>query len=105
MATENIMMDEVKMGGNRQEFHEEIRELSMIAGKHVKEEGKDNDLLDLIAADPKFHMTREELNKYIDPHLFVGAAPHQVERYLREVVQPVLDANQDQLGVTAQINV
>jgi adenylosuccinate lyase len=105
MATENIMMDEVKMGGNRQEFHEEIRELSMIAGKHVKEEGKDNDLLDLIAADPKFHMTREELNKYIDPHLFVGAAPHQVERYLREVVQPVLDANQDQLGVTAQIKV
>ena len=105
MATENIMMDEVKMGGNRQEFHEEIRELSMIAGKHVKEEGKDNDLLDLIAADPKFHMTREELNKYIDPRLFVGAAPHQVERYLWEVVQPMLEANKDQLGVTAQINV
>lgn len=105
MATEGIMMDEVKMGGNRQDYHEKIRELSMIAGQHVKEEGRDNDLLDLIAADPMFHMTREELNKYIDPKLFVGAAPHQVERYLSTVIRPMLDENRDLLGVTTQINV
>ena len=105
MATEGIMMDEVKMGGNRQDYHEKIRELSMIAGQHVKEEGRDNDLLDLIAADPMFHMTREELNKYIDPKLFVGAAPHQVERYLSTVIRPMLNENRDLLGVTAQINV
>ena len=63
MATENIMMDAVKAGGDRQELHERIRELSMIAGKHVKEEGRDNDLLDLIAADEMFHLTKEELEK------------------------------------------
>jgi adenylosuccinate lyase len=105
MATEGILMDEVKMGGDRQKYHEEIRELSMQAGRHVKEEGGDNNLLDLIAADPMFHMTREELNKYIDPKLFVGAAPHQVERYLKEYVRPMLDANKDQLGVKADIEV
>lgn len=105
MATEGILMDEVKMGGDRQKYHEEIRELSMQAGRHVKEEGGDNNLLDLIAADPMFHMTREELNKYIDPKLFVGAAPHQVERYLKEYIRPMLDANKDQLGVKADIEV
>jgi adenylosuccinate lyase len=105
MATENIMMDEVKRGGDRQEFHEEIRELSMQAGRRVKEEGLDNNLLDLIAEDPKFHMTREELNKYIDPKKFVGCAPHQVEKYLKEVVNPVLQANKDELGVSVEISV
>jgi len=105
MATEGILMDEVKMGGDRQKYHEEIRELSMQAGRHVKEDGGDNNLLDLIAADPMFHMTREELNKYIDPKLFVGAAPHQVERYLEEYVRPMLEANKDQLGVKADIEV
>ena len=105
MATENIMMDEVKRGGDRQEFHEEIRELSMQAGRRVKEEGLDNNLLDLIAADPKFHMTREELNKYIDPKKFVGCAPHQVEKYLKETVNPVLAANKDELGVLVEISV
>ena len=105
MATENIMMDEVKMGGDRQEYHEEIRELSMQAGRRVKEEGLDNNLLDLIAADPKFHMTREELNKYVDPKRYIGCAPHQVERYLAEVVNPMLEKNKDLLGDRAQINV
>ena len=105
MATENIMMDEVKMGGDRQEFHEAIRELSMQAGRRVKEEGLDNNLLDLIAADERFHKTREELDQYIDPHKFVGCAPHQVEKYLRDVIQPILTANQDELGLTAEINV
>ena len=105
MATENIMMDEVKMGGDRQEYHEAIRELSMEAGRRVKEEGLDNNLLDLIAEDARFHKTREELNQYIDPHKFVGCAPHQVEKYLRDVVHPLLEANREELGVTAEINV
>ena len=105
MATENIMMDEVKMGGDRQEFHEAIRELSMQAGRRVKEEGLDNNLLDLIAEDSRFHMTREKLDQYIDPHKYIGCAPHQVEKYLSEVIQPILDANKDVLGVTAEITV
>ncbi len=105
MATENIMMDEVKMGGDRQEFHERIRELSMEAGKVVKEQGGDNNLLDLIAADPMFHMTREDLEKYIDPKRYIGCAPHQVEKYLAEVIQPILVANKDELGMKADINV
>ena len=105
MATENIMMDEVKRGGDRQELHERIRELSMQAGRRVKEEGLDNNLLDLIAEDEMFHVTREELDQYIDPKRYVGCAPHQVECYLAEVVAPVLNANGDVLGRTAEINV
>ena len=104
MATENIMMDEVKMGGDRQECHEEIRELSMKAGRRVKEEGLDNNLLDLIAEDPKFHMTREELDKYIDPKKYIGCAPHQVEKYLAEVIRPILEENRELLGMTAEIS-
>ena len=104
MATENIMMDEVKMGGDRQEFHEEIRELSMKAGRRVKEEGLDNNLMDLIAEDPKFHMTREELDKYIDPKKYIGCAPHQVEKYLAEVIRPILEENRELLGMTAEIS-
>lgn len=105
MATENIMMDAVKNGGNRQELHEKIRQLSMEAGKTVKVEGKENNLLELIAADDKFPMTLEELESTMDPSRYVGCAPHQVERYVSEVVQPVLDANRDLLGVKAEINV
>ena len=105
MATENIMMDAVKNGGNRQELHEKIRQLSMEAGKTVKVEGKENNLLELIAADDEFPMTLEELESTMDPSRYVGCAPHQVERYVSEVVQPVLDANRDLLGVKAEINV
>lgn len=106
MATENIMMDAVKAGGNRQELHERIRELSMEAGKRVKEEGLDNNLLELIAADPMFHVSLEELeNNTMDPTKYVGCAPHQVEVYLKNVVGPVLDANKEVLGMQAEINV
>ena len=105
MATENIMMDAVKKGGNRQELHERIRELSMEAGKTVKVEGKENNLIDLIAADPAFGLTKEEIEKTLKPELYVGRAPYQTTVYLRDVVQPVLDANKDELGVTAEINV
>jgi adenylosuccinate lyase len=105
MATENIMMDAVKNGGNRQELHEKIRQLSMEAGKTVKEEGKDNNLVDLIAADPSFGLTKEQIEATLKPELYVGRAPRQVEVYLRDVVQPVLDAHKDELGVKAEINV
>ena len=105
MATENIMMDAVKEGGNRQELHEKIRQLSMQAGKTVKEEGKDNNLVDLIAADPAFGLTKEQIEANLKPELYVGRAPRQVEVFLRDVVRPVLDAHQEELGVTAEINV
>jgi adenylosuccinate lyase len=105
MATENIMMDAVKNGGNRQELHEKIRQLSMEAGKTVKEEGKDNNLVDLIAADPSFGLTKEQIESTLQPEQYVGRAPYQVTVYLRDVVQPVLDANKDELGVRAVINV
>ena len=90
MATENIMMDAVKAGGDRQEAHERIRELSMQAGRRVKEEGKPNNLLELIAADPMFHLDAEKLEKSMDPKKYVGRAPRQVEVYLRDIVRPRL---------------
>jgi adenylosuccinate lyase len=105
MATENIMMDAVKNGGNRQEMHEEIRQLSMQAGANVKENGGDNNLLELIAADPKFGLSLDDLKETMDPSKYVGRSPRQVEVYLRDEVQPVLDANKDVLGLTAEINV
>ncbi len=105
MATENIMMDAVKAGGDRQELHERIRELSMEAGRNVKVEGKDNNLLELIAADPAFNLTLEELQKTMDPTRYVGRATEQTEAFLAKVVNPVLEARKDMLGVKAEINV
>lgn len=105
MATENIMMDAVKAGGDRQELHERIRELSMEAGKNVKVEGKDNNLLELIAADPAFNMSLEDLQKTMDPAKYTGRAAVQVENFLNKVVNPVLEANKELLGMTAEINV
>lgn len=105
MATENIMMDAVKAGGDRQELHEKIRTLSMEAGKNVKEKGLDNNLLELIAADPAFNLTLEELNRAMEPSRYTGRAKEQVEEFLDEVIRPLLDANQAELGVKAEINV
>jgi adenylosuccinate lyase len=105
MATENIMMDAVKNGGNRQEMHEEIRQLSMKAGANVKEKGLDNNLLELIAEDPKFGLSLEDLEKTMDPAKYVGRSPRQVEVYLREEVKPVLEKNKDIIGIKAEINV
>ena len=105
MATENIMMDAVKAGGDRQELHERIRELSMEAGKNVKVEGKDNNLLELIAADPAFNLTLEDLQKSMDPSRYTGRANEQTEAFIANVVQPVLDAHKDLLGVKVEINV
>ena len=105
MATENIMMDAVKAGGDRQELHERIRQHSMAAGRVVKEEGKPNDLLERIAADPAFGMTLEQLEAHLEPSAYVGRAPQQVEAYISEVVQPMLDENSDVLGMKSEINV
>ena len=105
MATENIMMDAVKAGGDRQELHEKIRQLSMQAGKTVKEEGKDNNLLELIAADPSFHLSLEDLEASMQPERYVGRAPKQTEEFITEVINPILEKNKEVLGLTAEINV
>ena len=105
MATENIMMDAVKAGGDRQELHERIRELSMEAGRTVKVEGKDNDLLERIAADPAFNLTIDELRKSMEPSRYVGRAKEQTVTFIEKTVQPVLDAHKEMLGMTAEINV
>lgn len=105
MATENIMMDAVKKGGNRQELHERIRELSMEAGRNVKVEGKENNLLELIAKDPAFNLSEEELSGIMDPAKYVGRSKEQVDAFLSNHVRPILDENAELLGMTAEINV
>ncbi len=105
MATENIMMDAVKAGGDRQELHERIRELSMEAARNVKEKGRDNNLLELIAADPAFNLSIEDLKKTMEPSRYVGRAKEQTEAYLDKVIRPLLEENKELLGVRAQISV
>ena len=105
MATENIMMDAVKEGGDRQELHEKIRQLSMEAGRNVKVNGLDNNLLDLIAADDTFHLTKEQLQQCMNPERYTGRSKEQVEDFLAEVINPILANNKEDLGMTAEINV
>ena len=105
MATENIMMDAVKAGGDRQELHERIRELSMEAGRNVKVEGKENNLLELIAADSAFNLSLEDLQKTMDPAKYVGRSKEQVDAFLEKVIRPILEVNKELLGVKAVINV
>ena len=105
MATENIMMDAVKKGGDRQELHEKIRTYSMEAGKTVKIEGKENNLAELIANDKSFGLTLDEINSAMKPENFIGRAPQQVEDFLNEIVNPVLEKNKDLLGINVEINV
>ena len=105
MATENIMMNAVKKGGDRQALHEKIREYSMIAGKHVKGEGLENDLCDMILNDEMFMISKEELDQILKPESFTGRSAQQVTEFIAECVQPVLDANKDKLGETAEMNV
>ena len=90
MATENIMMDAVKRGGNRQDLHERIREHSMAAGKRIKEEGLENDMVDRIAGDPMFGMTREQILEHLDPSAYIGRCPSQVDEFLSECVRPAI---------------
>ena len=98
MASENIMMDAVVRGGDRQELHERIRVLSQEAGRNVKDLGLSNNLIDLIAADPAFGMTKEELTAHLEPSRYIGRCPEQVEEFLAEAVQPVLEKYADVLG-------
>lgn len=105
MATENIMMDAVKKGGSRQKLHERIRQLSMQAAENVKKHGLENNLLELIAADEQFQLSLEELQAGMDPEKYVGRAPLQVEQFLKEVVNPVLEKNRGVLGMKAEIHV
>ena len=105
MATENIMMDCVKKGGNRQELHEEIRTLSMKAGEHVKKDGLDNDLLDLIAADEMFGVSLDELKANLEPSKYTGRSEVQVNAFLENEIKPILNKYEDLLGLKAEINV
>lgn len=94
MASENIMMDKVKQGGDRQQLHERIRVHSLEAGRNVKELGLTNDLIDLLAADPLFGMSKEELSVHMEPSRYIGRCPEQVEDFLSEYVRPVLERYQ-----------
>ncbi len=105
MITENVMMDAVKAGGNRQELHEEIRKLSMQAGAHVKKEGKENNLLELIAESDAFNLSLEELNGFMNPIDYVGRSVEQVDTYLSEVIKPILEANKELLGLEVSLKV
>ena len=104
MATENILMDAVKKGGDRQVLHEKIRILSMEAGKNVKVEGKENNLLELIAADKEFGLSKEELEAMLEPAKYIGRSDKQVEEYIDNVINPLLEVNKELLGISADIS-
>ena len=105
MATENILMEAVKHGGDRQELHERIRELSMEAGKRVKVEGKDNNLLELIAADPVFNLSEDKLKEAMNPKLYVGRSSEQVVEFIDEYISPILEKFSADLGEKPDIKV
>ena len=105
MATENIMMQAVKKGGDRQELHEQIRLHSIAAGKIIKEEGGESDLIDRIASDPMFMITKDEIMEMLRPELFTGRAPEQVDEFLNSFIKPVLEKNKDVLGEKAELSV
>lgn len=105
MATENIMMESVKRGGDRQELHEKIREHSMAAAARVKGEGLDNDLIQRIINDKSFPLTEEEIMGIIDPNKFVGRAPSQTVEFIDEYVKPIIEANKDAIDIHSEINV
>lgn len=105
MATENIMMEAVKKGADRQEMHERIRQHSLAAAEQVKVFGRENDLVSRIAADPAFGLTEEEIRRVLDPALFIGRCPQQVERFLQRDVAPVIQRYQDRLVKDVELNV
>jgi adenylosuccinate lyase len=105
MATENLLMEAVKHGGDRQELHEVIREHSMAASRRIKEEGLDNDLIDRLRNDPAFAAIKDDFDTIINPSAFIGRAPQQVEAFLAEVVRPLLDANKDIIKDGDSVNV
>ena len=105
MASENIMMQAVEKGGNRQELHERLRQHAIAAGKQVKEEGLPNDMVDRIAADPAFGLTKEEITAGLVPENFVGRAPQQVEEFIAHILKPIFDANPDAVEQHASLSV
>ncbi|ARC85029.1 adenylosuccinate lyase [Clostridium argentinense CDC 2741] len=105
MATENILMEAVKRGGDRQELHERIRIHSMDAARKVKEEGESNDLIQRIIEDESFNLTKDEILSIIDPSKFTGRASGQVDDFIEETVNPILESNRKLLGETIEINV
>ena len=105
MASENIMMQAVEKGGNRQELHERLRQHAIAAGKQVKEEGLPNDMVDRIAADPAFGLTREEIVAGLVPENFVGRAPQQVEEFIANVLQPIFDADPEDVEQHVSLSV
>ena len=105
MASENIMMKAVKKGGDRQELHERLREHAVAAAAVVKQEGKPNDMIARVEADPAFGLTREEIEAELSPEAFTGRSAEQVTEFLRDVIQPVLDANKEDLGQHVELNV
>ncbi|CUP01112.1 adenylosuccinate lyase [Clostridium baratii] len=105
MATENIIMEAVKGGGDRQELHELIREHSMQAAARVKGEGLDNDLIKRIIEDDRIKLSEEEINNIINPSKFIGRAPSQVEEFISEYVKPIIDSNKEAIEIKSEINV
>ncbi len=105
IATENILMDAVSRGGDRQDLHEAIRQYSQKAAAHVKLEGKDNDLLDMLLEDKRFGLTKESLKDILDVRRFIGCAPRQTEKFINKFAKPVIEKNKDLLGLRAEINV
>lgn len=105
MATENIMMQAVKKGGDRQELHEKIREYSMQAGANVKQRGLENNLIELIADDEAFMLDMDELKSIMKPESYIGRAPQQTEEFITEVVNPILEENKELLGVKVELSV
>ena len=105
MASENIMMQAVEKGGNRQELHERLRQHAIAAGKQVKEEGLPNDMVDRVAADPAFGLTKEEIVAGLVPENFVGRAPQQVEEFIANVLQPIFDADPEDVEQHASLSV
>lgn len=102
MASENIMMDMVQRGGDRQQIHERIRVHSQEAGRNVKDFGLTNNLIDLLAADPLFDLSREELSAHLEPSRYIGRCPEQVADFLGDCVRPVLEAHRSALSEQAE---
>lgn len=105
MATENILMEAVKKGGDRQELHEEIRKLSMQAGREVKEKGNRNDLLERIMKSDKFNLSNEEISEILNPSNYIGRSSEQVEEFISEYIRPILEENKDLLGIDVELKV
>ena len=105
MATENIMMDAVEKGGNRQELHEKLRVHAQHAARHVKEEGGENDMIERVAADPSFQLNEEDLRSVLKPENYTGRSAEQVTEYLDEIIRPLLENTAGEAGKQVELTV